>query len=214
MNDLDNVIGAFTAEQVVRMTGLTMTQLAYWDRTQFFEPQYAAERRRSPYSRIYSFKDVVGLRTISVLRNGHQVSMPHLREVARKLSRYSKTPWADIKLMVWKREVQWYEPDTGKPQGVIDGQYVMLPIIEVIADVKREADKLRTRSEESIGKVEQHRFVAHNRPVVSGTRVPVEAIKRFAEAGYSTEAIIREFPVLKPQDVKAALKFEVKRRAA
>jgi len=89
MNEITSVISAFSADQVVRLTGLTMRQLAYWDDLGFFQPQYAAEDRRSPYSRIYSFKDVVGLRTLSVLKNTYRCSLPHLQQVARKLAAYS-----------------------------------------------------------------------------------------------------------------------------
>src|SRR5262249_52771962 len=98
MGEISNIISAFSADHVIRLTGLTMGQLTYWDRTGFFKPQYGADERRSPYSRIYSFSDVVGLRTLSVLKKKFGVSLPHLRQVAGKLSAYSKTPWADITL--------------------------------------------------------------------------------------------------------------------
>jgi hypothetical protein len=54
MTEITNITSAFTADQVVRLTGLSMGQLAYWDKLGFFQPQYAAEDRKSPYSRIYS----------------------------------------------------------------------------------------------------------------------------------------------------------------
>ena len=69
MSEITNIISAFSADQVVKLTGLKIRQLAYWDSLGFFQPQYAAEDRRSPYSRIYSFKDVVALRTLSVLKS-------------------------------------------------------------------------------------------------------------------------------------------------
>ena len=51
MSEVTNIISAFSADQVVRLTRLTTGQLAYWDRTGFFQPHYAADERRSPYSR-------------------------------------------------------------------------------------------------------------------------------------------------------------------
>jgi DNA-binding transcriptional MerR regulator len=131
MSEITNIISAFSAEHVVKLTGLSMRQLAYWDKLGFFQPQYAAEDRKSPYSRIYSFKDVVGLRTLSVLKNTYQCSLPHLRSVAEQLASYSKTPWADITLYVLKRKVQFTEPETGRVRGVVDGQYALLPISSV-----------------------------------------------------------------------------------
>ena len=49
-----DVFHAFSADQVTKLTGLSTSQLAYWDEIGFFSPRYAFENRRSPCSRIYS----------------------------------------------------------------------------------------------------------------------------------------------------------------
>lgn len=56
-----------------------------------------------------------------------------------------------------------------------------------------------------MGQVERHRFVVHNEAVVAGTRIPVSSIRSFADAGYSAEQILREYPSLTRQDIDAAL---------
>ena len=124
-----NVVRAFGAEHVQRLTALSAGQLRYWDATGFFEPKWAYENRRSPHSQIYSFKDVVGLRVLSVLRRDHKVSLPHLREVASILSTYSDTPWADTVLYVLNKQVYFNEPETGHIRGVVTNQYVALPLL-------------------------------------------------------------------------------------
>jgi uncharacterized protein (DUF433 family) len=204
MSEVTNIISAFSADQVVRLSGLTIGQLAYWDRTGFFQPQYAADERRSPYSRIYSFKDVVGLRTLSILKGKHGVSLPHLRDVAKELATYSRTPWADITLYVWNRRVQFDEPETGKTLGVLDKQYVLLPIASVMEDVRREAELLKQRDPSQLGEIEKHRYVSHNAPVIAGTRIRVTTILRFVEAGYSNDQILKEYPSLTEADIEAA----------
>jgi uncharacterized protein (DUF433 family) len=204
MSEITSIVSAFTTDQVMKLTGLTMRQLAYWDKLGFFSPQYAAEDRRLPYARIYSFKDVVGLRTLSVLKNEYKCSLPHLREVAEELSSYSEAPWAEITLYVWKRKVQFKEPDTGRVRGVVDRQYAMLPIRSVMEDVRRAADQLRHRQADQIGKIEKHRYVSHQAEVISGTRIRVATIRRFIEAGYSTELILKEYPTLTAADIEAA----------
>jgi hypothetical protein len=54
---------AFSEEHVQRLTGITIHQLRYWDKTGFFHPEFAADDRRAAFSRVYSFKDVVSLNT-------------------------------------------------------------------------------------------------------------------------------------------------------
>jgi uncharacterized protein (DUF433 family) len=77
-----------------------------------------------------------------------------------------------------------------------------------MSDVARDAEKLRERAPERVGKIERNRYVAHNAFVVAGTRISTAAIKRFHEAGYNTAQIIREYPDLTPEDIAAALAHE------
>jgi MerR-like DNA binding protein len=69
------VVSAFTEDQVERLTGISQRQLRYWDRTGFFVPSLAYEDRRSPYSRLYSFRDIVSLKIVSALRNEANVPL-------------------------------------------------------------------------------------------------------------------------------------------
>ena len=209
MTDMDNVIRAFSADHVIRLTGLSKSQLRYWDETGFFRPRYAFENRRSPYSRVYSFKDVVGLRTLAILRKKYRISLQKLRKVAQELSRYDAAPWSEIKLYVLGREVHFREPETGRMRGVVSRQYLNVIMLQsIINDVVAESNKLRERKNEQFGCIERHRYIVHNAWVLAGTRIPTKAIKRFSEAGYSTDEIIREYPNLTKEDIRAARKHE------
>ena len=73
-------------------------------------------------------------------------------------------------------------------------------------DVRTRSEKLKERQSDQIGKVERHRYVAHNAWVLAGTRIPINAVRRFSEAGYSPSEIVREYPMLTEDDVAAALK--------
>lgn len=203
---MSNIISAFSAEQAERITGLSATQLREWDAAGFFQPSYAASNRRSPYSRIYSFEDLVGLRVLHILRTRHRVSLQHLKAVARKLAGYASKPWSELTLYVLNREVHFRNPLDGQVQGAVSGQLaVPIPISSVIEDVRAQAEELRKRSTDTVGQVERHRFVVHNEEVVAGTRIPISTILSFAEAGYSAEEILREYPSLTLDDVQAAL---------
>src|ERR1700681_2932452 len=92
------LIAAFSEYHVVRLTGLTKGQLKSWDRAGFFAPRYAYEDRHAPYSRVYSFQDVVGLRTIAVLMKDYRISLQRLRKVAEELVRRGFDHWAEVKL--------------------------------------------------------------------------------------------------------------------
>lgn len=205
---------AFTTEHVSRLTGLSNRQLRYWSDTDFFTPKVAETGRGRPFGRVYSFRDVVGLRTISILRNEHRVPLQELRKVGEWLSKLHDTPWASLRFYVSGKAVYFDDPRSGTTVAARPlGQTVLSIDLKVIAhDMSAAAARLRERTPDQYGKFERHRYVVHNAFVVAGTRVPTSAIWNLHEAGYSEAAIILEYPRLKLDDVQGALEFEQSRR--
>lgn len=204
--DISNVVAAFSEEQIERMVGLTKSRLRYWARTEFFKPSFAEEDLRLPYSRFYSFKDVVALRTLELLRVQNGVPLQQLRKVAEKLSHLKDDLWVKTTLFVVNKTVIVVNSETGQPQEVVSGQYLLgIPLAKVISDTERDVVAFRRRPENSQGKVSRNRAVVRNAWVVSGTRIPVASIIRLSEDGYSADDIIAEYPDLTPDDIRAAL---------
>ena len=208
MSDIENVIFAFSADNVIHLTGLTKSQLQYWDKLGFFLPQYTSENRRSPYSRVYSFRDVVGLRTLSLLRNEHKISFQKVRKFAERLANYEASLWSKSQVYVLGREFY-----VGLPGGEFaenrEGQFAPVVFLKnVIGQIERGMNELKQRSPLQIGKISKGRFVARNAATIEGTRIPVATIKRYSEAGFSISGILDEYPSLTEDDIKAALSYE------
>src|SRR3546814_8028265 len=115
--------------------------------------------RRSPYSRVYSFRDVVGLRAIAVLKQKHRVTLAELERVARTLQAKGYRHWADVTLYVVNRQVHFRIPGSGTVEGVVDGQLAMLPIIEVIHDVAGRVRGLFERTADQYGEIDRRPHV-------------------------------------------------------
>lgn len=206
MPQVADIISAFSSDHVVRLTGLTKGQLSYWDKTGFFSPQFASEQRKEPYSRIYSFRDVVGLRTLAVLRNKHRISLQRLRKFAGSLDGRDSTLWSGLRLYVLNQDVYFSDEaaDIGRNA---EGQNAPVVFMQnIINDAANEVAKLKKRSSDQFGRIERHRFTMRNAPVIAGTRIPIASIKRFSEAGYSVAEILKEYPTLTEKDVRAALR--------
>lgn len=207
----DRILAAFSEDQVERLTGVTKAQLRYWDRTGFYRPTYAEANRRIAFSRVYSFKDVVALRVLHVLRNQYKISLQHLRDVSRKFGLLEANPdcWIDTKLYPLNGRVVWYENGSDLPQDVTSGQYVTSVVLDdVVQATKASVAQLhRPRDPALAGAVERTRYIAHNADVFAGTRIPVRAVVRYLEAGYDVDGILREYPDLRAADVEAARKF-------
>jgi uncharacterized protein (DUF433 family) len=206
---------AFTTEHVCRLTGLSVRQVRYWDDTGFFSPTLVHGVRRA-FSKIYTFRDVVGLRTIAILRNQHRIPLQELRRVGEWLRAHYQTPWSSLRFALSGRKVAFFDPVAGVAMEAGDAKQTVLTIaLEAIAnEMQKAADRLRERDASQIGHIVRNRYVVHNAWTLAGTRVTTEAVWNFHQAGYKPEKIIEEYPRLTRKDIQEAIRFEAKRKAA
>lgn len=211
----DHVIGAFSEADAVRLSGLTIGQLRNWDRKGFVQPSYAEANRRLPYSRIYSFRDIVSLRVLGQLRNTHKVPLQHLRKVSDTLAHLGEARWTATTLYILGNRVVFTDPRTDERMEVVSGQRVFdIPLRVVISDTRKAIASLNHREEGETGKVVHGKFTLQNEPVFEGTRIPVATVKRYLEAGYSSDEILKEYPDLTPTDIEVARRFDEGQTAA
>lgn len=206
---MGQVISAFTKEQTSKLSGVTESQLISWDRSGFFEPTFAYEDRKAPLSRIYSFRDLLCLKVIARLRNQEGVSLQHLKKVKSKLAHLGDDLWDRTTLYVLNKRVIFKNPESEDLEEIVTGQGILsIPLQVVSGDMESAVHKMFSRDPDNFGVIEQKRGVAHGKHRIAGTRVKVETIKRFHEAGYSVSEIIDEYPSLTEKDVRAAIQFE------
>ena len=211
----ENVIGAFSEADAARLSRLTVGQLRSWDRKCFVQPSYAETDRSLPYSRIYSFRDIVSLRILGQLRNVYKIPLQHLRKVSETLAHFGDVKWTATTLYVLGKRVVFTDPRTDERVKVVNGQRVFdIPLHVVISDTRKAISDLNHRSASAAGKVVHGKFTLQNEPVFEGTRIPVSAVKRYLDADFSPEAIIQEFPGLTTIDIEAARAFEKGQSAA
>lgn len=209
MTESENVVGAFSEEHAEKLTGISRHQLRRWDRTGFLRPSYGHTDRHEAFSRIYSFRDLVALRVLNDLRNNKKVPLQHLREVSRQLAHLGDAKWTSTTLYVLGRRVVLEDPTTKQRSEIVSGQGVLgIPLRVVISDTRKAVRELNLRGADEVGQVVQARFVMQNEPVFAGTRIPVAAVQRYLDAGFTAENIVREYPQLTREDVDAARTYK------
>jgi uncharacterized protein (DUF433 family) len=205
-----NVIETFSESTASRLTGVSVRQLRYWDNEGFFSPSLGYDDRSVPYSRLYSFRDVVSLQVLNALRNDAKVPLQHLRVVKATLAALGDDMWAKTTLYVHSKRVVFVNPETDRLEEVVSGQGVLqIPLRVASANMREAIRRLNQRSPDQIGKVEKRWNIAQNRPVIAGTSIPVMSVKAFADAGYSVDQIKREYPILTDEDIRAAIDYPV-----
>ncbi|MGH7056595.1 MAG: DUF433 domain-containing protein [Acetobacteraceae bacterium] len=208
MPDHATALAAFSEAQVEALTKLSRRRLRYWAGTGFFAPSYLHGNSERGGIRIYSFRDIVALRTLEMLRVQNGVPLQHLRRVAEKLSESGLDVWCGTVLWVMNRRVIFQPLASDRPQEVVSGQYVMeIPLRKVVDDTTCDVAAMRRRKTEDMGAIKKSAAIAAG-PVVAGTRVRVASIKRLHEDGYDIGDIRREYPDLTDADIAAALAYK------
>lgn len=195
------VLRAFSADHAAKITQLSKARLTRWDRLGFFSPELAdPQDRGNPYGRVYSYTDLVGLRTLAILADKHRISLKELRKAHDVLAKHADKPWSQMQLSVLNRKIVHDLSGTPRDtEGQLAGNHV--PLLTIAEEVAKRAEALRKRDNDQIGAFERHKFVAHNARVLAGTRIPVSAVESFIDAGYSDAAIVAEYPTLTKFDV-------------
>jgi uncharacterized protein (DUF433 family) len=206
MNAPTNIIGAFSEEQIARLTGLSRAQLRAWNRRGFIRPEYrVGEDARKPFTYIYSFRDLLKLRVLNQLRNVYQVPMKELVRVERELSDLGDDKWTKQRLWVHNRRVVFEEPESLRKREISTKQFVAeIPLEVVTSDAREDIRRLNRRDAGDVGKVLRKRHLHSSEPVFAGTRIPVAAVVGYLEAGFEDAEILRRLPDLEPGDIEAA----------
>lgn len=211
-----SVIRAFTLEQAARIAHVSERRVRYWASRGVLVPHLVYDRTTAPHRYLYDFTDVVGLRTLGLLRDRYGLSLQQLRKAYGYVRSHADRPWSELRFWVRGKELLFSSPSGDRIiSATRPGQAAMAIEIERVAEsVEEAATALSRRSPEDIGRTEKHRNVQSNQLVVKGTRVPVSAIVELDEDGYTPEAIVRALPSVTVADVQKILAEYGRRGAA
>ncbi|HEX2572949.1 MAG TPA: DUF433 domain-containing protein [Polyangia bacterium] len=200
-------IRAFGIETAVRVSRLSVTQLRRWAKDGFFRPKFMSEDGFL----LYSFRDLVALRTIAELRR-RGVSRQALKELGTWLHVRYDDPWSTLVFSIEGRRPVFDDPNTGtaissEPVGQALAREV-IRLEQIAGQVERDVTDIRRRPPETIGKISARRGIQGGVRCIAGTRIPVAAIQELAASGMCAADIRKQFPSLTDADVEAALRDE------
>jgi uncharacterized protein (DUF433 family) len=204
---------AFFADWASQLTGLSSRRIKVWNRDGVLRAQWPHDGR--PSGPMFSFRDIVGLRALAVLRDERHVPLRDLRCIGPWLREHQESPLENLRIHVDGRQVRLEETGSdGAATNGHGGDYSdTLELAAVAAELRERIEAARHRRPEDIGRVVRNRRIQGNVPILAGTRIPTSSVWSFHEAGYNVEQIIEQYPRLYPEDIQAAIDFERERRA-
>ncbi|MDN5914745.1 MAG: DUF433 domain-containing protein [Pseudonocardia sp.] len=202
-DDLDVSRFALTREVAARVAGLSTRQLDYWAGTGLIGP--SIDRRLTPGTRVrlYAYTELLEVMVASELR-GRGISLQHVRTVVDHLrARGYAHPLHQLAFAVKGRNV-YFQHDDGTWEGDLKRDQIVIHEVLDLRPLRRRIAEASKRDESLAGRVERRRGTKGNKPLMAGTRIPVETVQRYLSSGRSVDQVLESFPVLTREDVEGA----------
>ena len=90
---------------------------------------------------------------------------------------------------------------TRPSQTIVEG---VIPVAEIVSATETE-EIAKSESQRRVGTIERRRGVLGSKPVIAGTRIPVQSVRRLHDDGADEAEILEMYPDLTRSDVRAAL---------
>jgi len=201
---------AFPVHLASALSGATVNQLAYWRKTTASSEPLLVPSAAKSGRFLYSWADVVALRTIVYLRQ--EKSLPRIRKAVATLARLEESDWehlAGYRLIGTPATIVVQTPngllmDLEKEPGTMLERVLMRDILEPFETVDG-------RSVLALLNPKPHLSVdpgiLGGYPVIAGTRVPYDVVAGLAEDGYSGADIVELYPSVAAAAVADAAEF-------
>lgn len=197
--------GVYDTPRAAALSGVPVTTLHYWVRTDLYLPSISP----APRTRLWSWSDLLALRALDWFRKGDtsraKARIVEIRQALNALehSGYSREDLSHI-LAISAEDGKLYLQLPGKIVRANSGRQIALEqVLDLVAPYKNGPDLLRPRPLLRIipGKL-------HGEPHIVGTRIPTLTIGALGKAGYTVEQISRMYPDAPLGALREAIDFE------
>jgi uncharacterized protein (DUF433 family)/DNA-binding transcriptional MerR regulator len=192
-------------KRAAKLAHVSLRQLHYWDQTGLIVPSIKRRISQRNTVRLYNFQDLLSLLVAAQLRN--RVSLQHIRRVVAQLNqRGFAEPLRELHFATYGPHVFFQYPDGSWSGSPSPDQVIFHQVIE-LDPLRAKIPAVTERDPASAGRLVRRRGVMGSKPIFAGTRIPVETVRRYLDAGCDTEAILKEYPSLTAEDIEAARNY-------
>lgn len=185
-----------------RIAGLSERQVDYWAATGLIEPAVDTMVRPGRRIRLYGFVALLSLLVAAELKS-RKVSLQHICAVVGHLqARGYANPLTQLTFATVGREV-YFRHEDGTWEGDLRPDQIVIHEVLNLEPLLRRISAGFQRDSTLAGRVERRRGAMGSKPVLAGTRVPVDTVLRYLAAGRTVAQILESFPMLAASDIEA-----------
>jgi uncharacterized protein (DUF433 family) len=199
---VDERLLAVTRDTAAKIARLSPRQVDYWAKTDLVPASIDADVSAHRHVRLYGFLDLLALAVAAELKQCG-VSLQHIRQIVRHLkARGYDRPLTQLRYATVGRQVYFQSEDGTWEGGVRPDQIVLHEVLNLQLIRDRIAEGIhRDRAQE--GRTERRRGALGGKPVLAGTRIPVDTVRRYILAGRSNADVLEAYPDLAEADIEA-----------
>jgi uncharacterized protein (DUF433 family) len=102
-----------------------------------------------------------------------------------------------------RRTSVYFQHDDGSWESdVAPDQLVIHEAID-LAPLKARIQIAGDRDPHSVGRIDRRRGSLGSKPLIAGTRIPVDTVRRYLDHGATVDDVLAAYPMLKPADIEA-----------
>ena len=203
---------AFPTALAVKLSGATSHQLSYWRRNGLLVPE--AEHEKRPY--LYSFRDVIALRTFVWLRVDHSLQQIRQSIVTLHELEMVRHP-SEYKLVKLGSSIGVQHEGATIDVADEPGQEVLGSLQDVFGEFETRQGRRVERLASPHPGIEVDPLRLGGWPTIEGTRVPYDAVTQLlADGSVTPDQVPYYYPSVSADAAREALEFEreVQGRAA
>ena len=103
-------IVALDSDRVSKLTGIPKSTLSHWENRGVFRASYVDPNPRVPFRRIYSFRDIVSLRALAMIRREAKVPFSQVLAASEYLSQFYESPWSELRFGLLSGDLVFWDP--------------------------------------------------------------------------------------------------------
>jgi uncharacterized protein (DUF433 family)/DNA-binding transcriptional MerR regulator len=203
MTAADEELIAFPDATAARLARVPLGELRYWEETRLVVPSVRRQLKAGNTVRLYSFDNMLALSTAQLLTE-RGMSLEHIRRVIAHLGSLGyKPPRGELTFTIYGGGICFQHQDGSWDADLQPDQIVLVEAIRLEPLRACVSQAAHDRGGKP-GQIVANPDVLGGKPIFAGTRIAVDTIQSYLDAGYDEAAILAEYPSLTPADIEAA----------